>query len=328
MNPRNARSIVVLSKTILLTSTLLLVQAPVHAIQGPGTSGSANSTISGELLKKNTYEVTLRTDYTDFEQFTRAESEAHAIQSGSFEALDHCLLTTVSIAFGMSDDTEVGASVGYYFGTNFVSAESTSATTATSADADPDGITDLWLTGKHRWMSGSSGHLALLGGLKLPTGADTQALSNGQKLDGSSQPGSGSFDFQAGVAYSRDLSDRWTLDSSALYTLRGDHLEFHVGDRADLGLALAYRCTEDVQTFPNYSVSSEFLGVWLGKDEDHGAENQNSGGETLFFAPGARVRINERTALAIAPAFPIYQDQNGDQPDTQFKASVTLSMSF
>jgi hypothetical protein len=328
MNQRTARSIVFSSRTVALASALILAADPVHAFQGPGTSGSANSTISGELLKKNTYAVTLRTDYTDFEKFTRAESEAHAIQSGHFEALDHCLLTTASIAFGMSDDTEVGASVGYYFGTNFISAQSTGPATATSADADPDGLTDLWLTGKHRWMSGPSGHLALLGGLKLPTGADTQTLSNGQKLDGSSQPGSSAFDFQAGVAYSRELSGRLTLDSSALYTMRGDHLDFQSGDRADLGLLLAYRCTEDVHVFPNYSLSSEFFGVWIEKDSDNGVDNENSGGQTLFFSPGARVRVNERTALSIAPAFPIYQDLNGDQPDTQFKASVTLSMSF
>lgn len=327
MNRETSSFAVVFARALGVASASILASASVHANHGPGTSGGGSSVLSGELLKKNTYDVSLRTDFTQFETFTRDEVAAHALESGSFDALDRSLVTTASIAFGVSDDIQVGASVGYYFGTNFTTADN-SLPSSPPADADPNGMTDLWLNGKYRLMSGASGHLAALGGLKIPTGADSQTLSNGEKLDASSQPGTGAFDFQLGLAYSRFLSSRVTLDTSALYTLRGKHLEFQVGDRADLGLALAYRCTEDVQSFPNYSVSSEFLGVWIGKDDDAGAKNENSGGESVFFSPGARVRLNERTALSIAPAFPIYQDANGDQPDTRFKASVTLSMSF
>jgi hypothetical protein len=33
-------------------------------------------------------------------------------------------------------------------------------------------------------------------------------------------------------------------------------------------------------------------------------------------------------ALTLAPAVPVYQDLNGDQDKTQFKAAATLSFSF
>jgi hypothetical protein len=307
----------------------LLACAPVaRGNHGPGTSGGGTTTSSGELLKKGQFELALRTDYTQFENVSRAEAEARALVSGEFDAIDRSVIETASISYGVCDSFQLGASFGYYWGSNFVDAESDGMGGAESATADPDGITDLWLSGKFRLMHGSAGHLAAIGAVKFPVGDDDEKLSNGEPLEPSSQPSSGAFDYQLGLAYSRYLSSRVTLDASAAYTLRTEHDEFQVGDRADAGIACAYRFTEDVRSFPNVSVSLELLGVWLDKDEDGGVANENSGGETLYVAPGARVRFDEHIAFAIAPAFPLAQDLNGDQVETEWKASAVLSATF
>src|SRR6185295_1036373 len=115
------------------------------------------------------------------------------------------------------------------------------------------------------------------------------------------------------------LTSRITLDASGLYTLRTEHDDFQVGDRIDLGLAFAWRMTEDVRAFPNWSFSGELLGVWLDKDEESGVANESSGGEFLYLAPGARCRFDPHIALSIAPAVPIYQDLNGAQVETDAK---------
>ena len=65
----------------------------------------------------------------------------------------------------------------------------------------------------------------------MPTGRDDVKLSNGAKLDPSSQPGTGSYDFQLGLAYSRFLTANLTLDASAIYTFRTELNGFEVGDR-------------------------------------------------------------------------------------------------
>ncbi len=317
-------------RTRFLSAPVLagFLAATAHANHGPGTSGGGSSTLSGETLKAGGFDLSLRTDTSWYETFTRAEAADHAIRSGGFDALDRALVESLSISYGITDDFQVSAFTGYYWGSNFTSAEPDGTGGAEVATADPRGLTDLWLQAKLRVLRGRYGHLAVVAGVKLPTGEDDVRLSDGSKLEASSQPGTGAVDGQVGLAYSRYLTSRMTLDASALYTLRGEHDDFRVGDRLDLGTAFAYRLTEDIQAYPNWSVSGELLGVWIGKDEDTGEKNPNSGGTTVYAAPGARCRFDPHLSLGLAPAFPVYQNLDGDQPETRAKLAFTLSWSF
>lgn len=313
----------------LLPSVLAAALGPAAlANHGPGTSGGGSSTASGETLKAGAFDLSLRTDATWYETFSRAEAESHAIRSGEFDAIDRTLVESLSIAYGITDDFQIGAQTGYYAGTNFVAAEADGVGGAESATADPRGIMDLWLQAKYRVAHGPGGHLAAIAGVKLPTGRDDVTLSDGSQLEPSSQPGSGAVDYQLGVAYSRFLTSRTTFDASGIYTRRGEHDDFKVGDRFDFGTAFAYRLTEDVKSYPNWSVSAEALAVWIDRDEDSGERNPNSGGTTVYLAPGVRGRLDPHVALSLAPALPVYQDLDGDQPETRAKLAFTLSFSF
>lgn len=295
---------------------------------GPGTSGGGSATASGETLRKGRWEVALRSELTGFEHVSRAEARNIAIRSGEFDALRRSFVETVSVAYGVSDDLQLGLATGYYAGTDFIDAEADGMGGAESATADPHGLTDLWLSAKVRVKHDAGGHVALIGGIKLPTGRDDVTLSNGELLEASSQPGSGAVDFQAGAAYSRYLTPRVTLDASALYTLRGEHDDFTVGDRADLGLALAYRLTEDVKAPNNWSVFGELAGLWLGKDEADGVTNENSGGSVLYLSLGARERFDEHVSLSLAPSIPVLQHVNGEQVEVDYRVALTLTLTL
>ena len=295
---------------------------------GPGTSGAGTSVLSGETLRGGTWDLTLRTDWTQFESISRAEAEQTALVHDEFDAIESALIESLTLSYGLTDDLQVGATIGYYWGQDFIDAEGDGLGGVESATADPEGLTDLWLDAKWRFARGPSGHFALVGGIKLPTGVDDEQLSNGEELEPSSQPGSGAVDYQLGLAWSRYLTSHVTLDASGLYTLRTEHDDFQVGDRFDAGLALGYRLTDDVKSFPNFGVSGELNAVWIGKDEESGVENDNSGGTTLYAALGARVRFDQTLALTIAPALPIVQDLNGEQAGTSFKLTAALSFSL
>jgi hypothetical protein len=170
--------------------------------------------------------------------------------------------------------------------------------------------------------------VSVVGGLSVPTGRDDVRLDNGESLEPSSQPGTGAWGYQVGLAYSRFLTSRVTVDASGIYTIRTPHDGFEVGDRVDLGLAFAYRFTESIKAFPNISVFAETNAIWLGKDQEGGELNPNSGGWTVYLTPGARVRFSENFALTVAPSFPVLQELNGDQIEAQFKLAAMLSFSF
>jgi hypothetical protein len=312
----------------LALAGMLCTGAPLRANHGPGTSGGGSSTASGETLKQGRFDLSLREDFTQFEDVSTAGAERRALRSGEFDALDNAVVTTAGVAYGITDDLQISAAIGYYWGSNFVDAESEDGVTAESSTADPEGLTDLALTLKYRLIHGPIGNVAVIGGVIAPTGRDDVRLSNGELLESSSQPGTGAWAYQIGLAYSRFLTSRVTVDASGIYTIRTPHDGFEVGDRVDLGVALAYRLTESIQSFPNWSLFAEANAVWLGKDEDAGELNPNSGGWTVYLTPGGRIRFNPNVALTLAPSFPVLQELNGEQIEAQFKLAATLSVSF
>lgn len=316
-----------LTVAALLIGTTLI--SSVQANHGPGTSGGASATMSGETLKQGKFDLSFRTDYTQFENVSEAGAIRRAESSGGFDGLDSSAIYSGSIAYGILDNLQISANLGYYHGSGFISAEpGEDSPDIEVGHGDPSGITDLGLQLKYRLLSGKPGNLSVVGGLIVPTGRDGYKLDTGETLEPSSQPGTGAWAYQFGLAYSRFLTPRLTTDLSALYTLRTPHDGFEVGDRIDLGAALAYRLTEQVSSFPNYSVFGELNAIWLGKDQGLGEYNENSGGWTVYATPGFRVRFNENTALTVAPSIPILQDLNGDQIESRFKLAATLSFSF
>ena len=311
------------------TLVFVLFCAPVLANHGPGTSGGGSSTASGETMKQGSAEVTFRLDYTQFEDISKTEAARLARKAGEFDALDNSLIATIEGAYGITNDFQIGATIGYYWGSGFLDSESEDGVDVEQSTADPEGLTDLWLTGKYRLLKGKPGHFSVIGGVKFPTGRDDVELASGEKLEPSSQPGTGSYDFQLGLAYSRFLTSQLTLDASTIYTFRTEHDDFQVGDRFDFGAALAYRLTESIRSFPQYSVFGEFTGVWLGKDEsDEEGKNPNSGGTTLYISPGLRVRFSPYWSLTTAISIPIMQDLYGEQIETTYKATLAVSWSL
>jgi hypothetical protein len=312
---------------LVFTGAILGAACRLDANHGPGTSGGGSATVSGETLAQGRFELSLRVDYTNFEDISRAEAERRALRSGEFDTLQESYLTTVGLAYGVTNDFQIGAQIGYYAANNFIDAELEDGE-AESADADPEGLTDLWLNAKYRVMRGRPGNLSLLAGIKLPTGKDDEELDNGERLEASSQPGTGAVDYQFGVAYSRFLTSRVTVDASGIYTLRTEEDDFEVGDRFDAGVGVAYRLTQSIQSFPNVSLFGEATLVWLESDEEDGEENSNSGGWTIYVTPGVRVRFNENVALTVAPSIPVYQDLNGDQVETDLKLAAALAFTY
>src|SRR3954470_278799 len=102
----------------------LFCAAMAQANHGPGASGGGSSTVSGETLKPGRFELSIREDYSQFEHFSRTEAANRARDGGDFDALDHGFLTTVDVAYGVFEDFQVGAAIGYFAGQDFIGADS------------------------------------------------------------------------------------------------------------------------------------------------------------------------------------------------------------
>lgn len=176
-------------------------------------------------------------------------------------------------------------------------------------------------------MEGRLGHLSLLAGAFLPTGENDQRLSNGEKLEPSSQPGSGAFSYQAGIGYSHHLTRSLTLDVSELYTLRTGNDGFEMGDRVDGGMAIAYKFDDVADSHSSPVVFLELTHNWIGKDSDaKDGLNANSGGTSYYLTSGLRYRLTHNVSLTAAPSIPLRQHLNGEQLETDFRVLAQLSV--
>lgn len=314
---------------LLAVAFTSLTAANTHADHGPGTSGGGVLTQSAETLKPHAFSLEFREDFTEFENLSQSQIEAKAERAGAIDLLDRSFLSTVALSYGVVDNFHVGLTIGYYKAVNAREGEFDSGTGETEmVTFDPDGLTDLWLTGKYRFYRGPLGQFAVFGGIKFPTGKDDVRNSDGEAVEPSATAGSGSYDGMLGMAYSRFLSSRVILDMSAQYTFRTEANGFRLGDRLDSGVALAYRFTEDIQRFPQVSAFAEVNIRYLSKSEDGGASDPNTGGTAVFLAPGLRVPFTRNVAFALSVPLPVMQNLNGEQLKSSAKVSGALTFSF
>jgi hypothetical protein len=311
--------------TLFLSVVIALAASPpARANHGPGASGGGSTVMSGEVLKPGAFEFSLREDFTEFQHVSAAEAVRRAQEGGDFDSLRRSFLTTADLSCGVLEDFQLGMSLGWFRGQEFLGADDTGET----GRVDPRGLTDLVVAGKLRVMEGPYGQLALMAGVKIPVGNDHVRLNNGERLSPTDQPSNGAFDFPFGAGWSRFLTSQLTVDASAAYTARTQHDGFKSGDRLDVGVALAWRLTGSIESFPQPSVFTELNYVGLAKDRDGGVHDGNSGSQSLYVTAGVRLRFDARTSFSIAPALPVWTDLNGNQTRPVFKLAATLSYSF
>ncbi|MSU34440.1 MAG: transporter [Pedosphaera sp.] len=300
-----------------------------QADHGPGTSGGGVLTQSGETLKPGRFSVELREDLTEFQDLSLAQIEAKAARAGGIDLLDRSFLSSVGVSYGVVENFQVGLTLGYYNAVNAREAEFDSASGETEMSTlNPDGLTDLWLSGKYRFYRGPLGQFAVFGGVKFPTGRYDVKNSAGERVEPSATAGSGSYDGMLGLAYSRFLTSRITLDTSVQYTHRTEADHFRLGDRIDAGLAFAYRFTEDIQAFPQIHAFAEANVRSLFKSQEDGASDPNTGGTALFLTPGVRIFFARNLAFTVSAPLPVVQDLNGEQLKTSFKVNGALTVLF
>jgi len=307
----------------------LLMAGAALADHGPGTSGGGVGTPSGETMKPGKFSVAIREDFTEFGDLSDGEIASKAARAGDIDLLDRSYLTSFAVSYGVFENIQIGLSIGYYDAVKAREAEFDDATGETEmVTFNPDGWTDLWLTGKYRFYHGPLGHVAVLGGVKFPTGKNDVHNSEGERVEPSATAGSGAFDGAIGLAYSRFLTKQITMDVGAQYTIRGEDDDFRLGDRIDAGLAIAYRLVEDIEKPFQPSVFAELNFRHLLKSEEDGDEDPNTGGSVLFATPGVRARFGPNVGFTLAAPIPVYQDLNGEQLETDFKLLAELNIEF
>jgi len=172
--------------------------------------------------------------------------------------------------------------------------------------------------------------LALLGGVKLPTGDDNQRDSQGNLLPRSLQLGTGSVDVPFGLVFLA-FKDRIGFNSSFLYQFNNESDGFRFGDETKVNLALGYRLFPKEYTSFQDKVLKVYLEVNTVVSQRASLNDQNvpdSGGTLVFLTPGFQVVLNPRFLVEAAFQIPLVQELNGTQLGFAATANVGIRVLF
>lgn len=160
----------------------------------------------------------------------------------------------------------------------------------------------------------STRRVALLAGLKLPSGADRFGTETYDPLLG-------------GVA--TWAFDRHEIDLDALYTVATQRNGFRQGQRLRYDLAYRYRLwpRRFGKRLLQLNGLLELNGRWSDRDRQDGHRIRDSGGHVLFLAPG--IQLAAKTwILEASVQVPIVQDLRGSQVEQDFVAVASVRVPF
>jgi len=174
-------------------------------------------------------------------------------------------------------------------------------------------------------------YIAILGGVKLPTGVTGLKNAEGEEAEVTIQPGTGSTDGFVAINYHQALAIVPTVDGSfgALPLSVGISYRFNGTGTYD------YRFGNSLQAHvgTEYRIAEwgSFLLQVNGKFQEYadvgttGEPRENTGGTWLFASPGLNLSLTDALTGSIYFQLPVYQNVHGLQQTARYNLSFDIS---
>lgn len=301
-------------------------------------------TISATTLPEGRWSVGLRTEFIKLDSFSDITLKQLALQGEEIHSSDYLLSPSFGISYGLSDNLMFSLSIPYVLRNNIREGHLEDGTPEVHVHKDSKGIGDLTLFSKYHFdfLKNRYHETSLLLGLKLPTGNTYAKDQNGERFEIEHQPGSGSWDPFIGVAITKTYK-LLSFSANFLYTFATEGAQkTNLGDLINYNLAISHRFDSEIghshstDVGAHHDYSSHVDLVWDLILEVNGekrqkltigdTEDENSGGGLLDISPGVRLTANNRWSASLLVRFPVYQDLNGKQHDTDLRIIFGIGM--
>jgi Putative MetA-pathway of phenol degradation len=175
--------------------------------------------------------------------------------------------------------------------------------------------------------------VALLGGVKVPSGTTDGHADNGDFLDAHAQLGTGSTDGLVGAAL-QHARGRWMLAANLLVAVKGEGeaggIDYEYGNSANYDVNLRYRVQPAMvgagaqQTF----VSLGLVGEVRDTETLAGSELDGTGGHVVFIQPGLQQQWSPRVIFEVSAQVPVHHSVRGIQLSDDLKIIGSATMIF
>ena len=302
---------------------------------GAATAGPIRTVVAA-TLPKGAAVAGAQIEYLGNKQFTDDQLKGFSAQGVAAHSVGAVATIALGLSYGITDDLTLGLRLPYVRRTNIREGESA---TDVHVHGDSTGAGDLTVLAKYRALKGAEGDgAALLFGFKAPTGSTRRNDLDGNRFETEHQPGSGSWDPILGVAASTHLRGAG-LHASLLYTTaREGAQQTRLGDRAQYGVALAWRPGGEAHghgsgaakphTHDAWDLILELNGEWEGRQRVAGVVHPDSGGHRIYLSPGARFVSEDGWAAYVSLGIPFAQHPNGAQTKAHGRVIAGFGIAF
>ena len=358
-----SRRIAFISSALAL---LLASPALAHHPGGASNTGGAGpiTTISASTLESAHGAVAFLYEYIKFggisdrDLIDAASKHIHAHSIGTIQS------ASVGAAYGITDDLMVSVRAPWVHRTDIREghhAHGPGGVVNNTVDyrGDSSGFGDVTVLGQYRFLNNraSRTEAAFLFGVKAPTGATNRIDQQGLLFETEFQPGSGSWDFMLGGAFTQRFG-AWSFDANVLGVLAGRGAQdTKLGDRFLYNAAVSYRLLgyresvpaglpssamshgpvphrhahplDKIPAPPEWTIDAilELNGEWHDFESTSGVRDPNSGGHVVLLSPGLRIARGAFSGFA-SFGVPIVNDMNGLQSKTSYRFVTGIAYAF
>src|ERR1043165_3875976 len=350
-----------------LTATPALAHHPGGASNtggaGPIVTISASTLEAGHGAIAFVYETIAFGGLGDADLIAAASKHIHAHSIGTIQS------ASLGAAHGVTDDFMVSVRAPYVNRTDIREGHHEHlpggiVNNTVDYRGDSSGFGDVTVLGQYRFLNSraTGTQAAFLFGVKAPTGATNRIDALGELFDAEFQPGSGSWDFLLGAAFTQrfgawsfdanvlgikagtgtqdtNLGSRFLYNAAVSYPLLGyappeEHMHAGLPSSALAHGPVPHRHEHPLDRIPaaappQWRVDAilELNGEWHDFETTAGVRDPNSGGHVLLLSPGLRVGYGSVSGFATF-GIPIVNDMNGLQSKTGYRLFTGVAYAF
>ena len=334
----------------MLLKLSLLVAAPALADHGGSGSGIASggglNTVSAGTMDEGHWAAAFRIALARPDQLSDAELLSRDDRGIDAHSARSVFSSSLGVAYGLTHELTIAAELPYIRRADIRAVEGAAAVNRGSSV----GFGDLTFTAKYKALHGDNWALALLAGVKAPTGATHRRDRAGDRFEIEHQPGTGSWDPIAGVAASVAQGSN-AFDASWVYqkVTRGAQ-RTRLGDRSQAGVAFSHRFGEQESPHEHHddgdasdhhhhdhdahqrhaSVDAiiELNEEWEGRERVADAIDPYSGANVLWISPGFRLTSKAGWSMSSSFGLAVAQHVRASHPNNNYRVSLSVGRYF
>ncbi len=300
------------------------------AVCGFGNSPSFVHVLSADSPKAGAGFAGLRYEQQEIDSFSDAELLAFADADLHAHSYDRRMALRLGASYGITDDFALGIDLPWVDNRGLREGHHHAGTSEVHDNGDQSGLGDASLFAQ--WTcyrdAEAASSVGIYAGAKLPTGETHEKTPDGERLEPDHQLGSGSVNPLLGAAVSKGYGSI-NVGVSALYEFAMDGIQgSNLGDIARVNAGLGWTPAGSEGSALRWSLLVELVGEWREKAEIDGATDNDTGGTSLFAAPGVRATWDNRWSWYGSVSLPLSEDHNGVQADTEFRVTTGLAVLF